>query len=103
MSDVQDATTKEYMMTKGLSNREAEVATIVAKGLSNKSIAALLYVTEKTIKFHLTNIFKKLGVKSRAQLIVYIAQNGPKVVPPAPVAEPVQDASLPTGDTQKAA
>lgn len=60
-------------MQKGfqsLSNREQEVALKVTTGASNKVIAADLFVTEKTIKFHLTNIYKKMGVKSRAQLIV---------------------------------
>lgn len=59
------------LIQKGLSNREAEVTELVAKGLSNKEIGNQLFVTEKTIKFHLTNIYKKLHVKSRAQLIVF--------------------------------
>lgn len=53
-----------------VSRREREVVDLVAKGLSNKEVANLLFVTEKTVKFHLTNIYKKLGLKSRAQLIV---------------------------------
>ncbi len=56
---------------KGLSNREAEVAELVTKGLSNKEVANQLFVTEKTVKFHLTNIYKKMSLKSRAQLIVW--------------------------------
>lgn len=55
---------------KGLSRREVDVVELVATGLSNKAAADKLFVTEKTIKFHLTNIYKKLDVKSRAQLIV---------------------------------
>lgn len=55
----------------GLSGREAEVAEMVTRGYTNKVVASHLFVTEKTIKFHLTNIFRKLGVKSRAQLIVW--------------------------------
>jgi hypothetical protein len=43
----------------------------VTKGLSNKEVANQLFVTEKTVKFHLTNIYKKMNVKSRAQLIVW--------------------------------
>lgn len=54
-----------------LTNREAEVAVLVSTGLSNKEIANSLFVTEKTIKFHLQNIYKKMNVKSRAQLIVW--------------------------------
>ncbi len=62
---------KDVLIQKGLSNREAEVAELVTKGLSNKEVANQLFVTEKTVKFHLTNIYKKMNVKSRAQLIVW--------------------------------
>ena len=62
---------KDALSQKGLSNRESEVAELVSKGLSNKEVASQLFVTEKTVKFHLTNIYKKMGVKSRAQLIVW--------------------------------
>src|ERR1700759_5070219 len=61
----------DVLIQKGLSNREAEVAELVTKGLSNKEVANQLFVTEKTVKFHLTNIYKKMNVKSRAQLIVW--------------------------------
>jgi LuxR family transcriptional regulator, positive regulator of biofilm formation len=62
---------RDILTQKGLSNREAEVAELVVKGLSNKEVANQLFVTEKTVKFHLTNIYKKMNVKSRAQLIVW--------------------------------
>src|SRR5690348_55068 len=62
---------KDILTQKGLSHREAEVAELVSKGLSNKEVASQLFVTEKTVKFHLTNIYKKMAVKSRAQLIVW--------------------------------
>ena len=62
---------RDALIQKGLSNREAEVAELVSKGLSNKEVANQLFVTEKTVKFHLTNIYKKMSVKSRAQLIVW--------------------------------
>lgn len=62
---------REVLIQKGLSNREAEVAELVTQGLSNKEVAGKLFVTEKTVKFHLTNIYKKMNVKSRAQLIVW--------------------------------
>lgn len=55
----------------GLSNRESEVGALVTKGFSNKETAEHLFVTEKTVKFHLTNIYKKLNIKSRAQLIIW--------------------------------
>jgi len=62
---------REALISKGLSSRESEVAELTVKGLSNKEIANHLFVTEKTIRFHLTNIYKKMEVKSRAQLIVW--------------------------------
>ena len=57
----------------GLSHREVEVTKVIAKGVTNKEAADQLFVTEKTIKFHLTNIYRKMGVKSRTQLIIWCA------------------------------
>ena len=59
---------------KKLSKREQEVADLVCLGLSNKEVADKLFVIEKTIKFHLTNIFRKLRIRNRIQLIVLTAQ-----------------------------
>ena len=66
---------REVLIKEGLSNREAEVAELVTQGLSNKEVASRLFVTEKTVKFHLTNIYKKMNVKFRAQLIVWCLPN----------------------------
>lgn len=55
----------------GLSNRELEVAKVISTGITNQEAANQLFVTEKTVKFHLTNIYKKLKVKSRTQLIIW--------------------------------
>lgn len=66
---------RDILIKEGLSNREAEVANLVIQGLSNKDVANRLFVTEKTVKFHLTNIYKKMHVKSRAQLIVWCLPN----------------------------
>ncbi len=52
-----------------LSNAELRVKELVIKGWSNQDVAKDLVLTEKTIKFHLTNIYKKLGVSSRSELI----------------------------------
>ncbi len=51
----------------GLSDRELEVLRLVAKGDSNKIIALKLFISEKTVKNHLTNIFQKLDVTDRTQ------------------------------------
>lgn len=62
---------QEIYIKNGLSKREAEVAELVSTGLSNKEVADKLFVTEKTIKFHLTNIYRKMNISSRTQLIVW--------------------------------
>lgn len=51
-----------------LTERETAVASLVARGAGNKEIADALAISVKTVKTHLTNIFKKLGVSSRLQL-----------------------------------
>ena len=53
-----------------LSAREQEVAQLVCQGLSNKAIALQLGMGERTVKQHLTNIFAKLGIKDRMQLLL---------------------------------
>lgn len=57
-----------------LSAREREVAGLVAEGMTNKQIAAALYLSEKTIETHLSRIFDKLGVNSRSQLAGLVAR-----------------------------
>jgi len=52
-----------------LTDRELDVIRSVAKGLSNKQIAQIMYVTESTVKFHLQNASKKLGTHKRAELV----------------------------------
>lgn len=59
-----------------LSNAEQSVYNEIIQGKSNREIGETLFVTEKTIKFHLTNIYRKLNVKSRAELIAYQHKNG---------------------------
>jgi DNA-binding NarL/FixJ family response regulator len=53
--------------TLELSPRELEVLEAVAIGLSNREIASKLWVSEPTVKFHLTNVYRKLGVTNRTQ------------------------------------
>jgi DNA-binding NarL/FixJ family response regulator len=53
----------------GLSKREYEVLCKIAKGHSNKEIASLLFVSESTIKTHVSNVYSKLNVKRRTQAI----------------------------------
>jgi len=53
-----------------LTKREVRVLKLVASGKTNKEIAKKLFVSEKTVKNHLNHVFKKLGVKNRAQAVV---------------------------------
>jgi two-component system, NarL family, nitrate/nitrite response regulator NarL len=58
-----------------LSPRERDVASMIAIGEQNKSISSRLSISEKTVKAHLTNIFKKLGVSTRTQLALFVRHN----------------------------
>jgi len=51
--------------TAGLSGRELEIIRLVGRGFSNKQIAGELWITVQTVKFHLTNIYRKLGLPNR--------------------------------------
>jgi two-component system response regulator DevR len=51
----------------GLTRREVEILRLMADGHSNTDLAKMLWVTEKTVKFHLSNIYRKLGVTNRTQ------------------------------------
>jgi NarL family two-component system response regulator YdfI len=59
-----------------LTERECEVLTAVARGERNKEIAARLGITERTVKVHLTSIYNKFGVASRAAAIAVAARRG---------------------------
>ena len=51
----------------GLTRRELEILTLVAEGHSNAQLARMLWVTEQTVKFHLSNIYRKLNVSNRTE------------------------------------
>ncbi len=57
-----------------LSERERQVALLVAEGLSNKRVAEELGVTERTIKAHLTSVFRKTGLRDRIALAVRLSK-----------------------------
>ncbi|MGX9135909.1 response regulator [Rummeliibacillus sp. JY-2-4R] len=59
-----------------LTNREQDVLAELTKGKSNKEIAASLFVTEKTVKTHISNIFAKLEVQDRTQAALYAVKHG---------------------------
>jgi DNA-binding NarL/FixJ family response regulator len=53
--------------TRGLTRRELEILRLVAEGHSNAELAKMLWVTEQTVKFHLSNIYRKLDVSNRTE------------------------------------
>lgn len=59
-----------------LTERETDVLKLVARGMANKQIARSLYIGEKTVKTHVSNILMKLGVNSRTQAALHAARTG---------------------------
>lgn len=59
-----------------LSPRETEVLGLIAQGLGNKAIASQLFISEKTVKTHISNIFAKLQITDRSQAVLYAARRG---------------------------
>jgi DNA-binding NarL/FixJ family response regulator len=59
-----------------LTEREREVLALVAEGLPNKQIARRLEITEKTVKAHLTSVFRAIGVNDRMQAGLWARRNG---------------------------
>jgi NarL family two-component system response regulator YdfI len=59
-----------------LSEREQEVLALLAEGASNKEVSLRLQITERTVKAHVTSIFNKLGVNSRAEAVAVALRQG---------------------------
>lgn len=66
---------KTDKITHTLTSREKDVLQLVSQGLTNKEIGNRLYITEHTIKKHITNILSKLDMRNRKDLIIY-TKNG---------------------------
>jgi DNA-binding NarL/FixJ family response regulator len=60
----------------GLTRRELEILRLVAEGHSNAQLARMLWVTEQTVKFHLSNVYRKLGVANRTEASRWAQLNG---------------------------
>ncbi len=66
----------EPALPEPLTTREQEVLAALAKGLSNREIAALLVITEGTVKTHVSNLFSKLAVRDRTQAVLKAQELG---------------------------
>jgi DNA-binding NarL/FixJ family response regulator len=60
----------------GLTRREVEILKLVAEGHSNAALARMLWVTEQTVKFHLSNVYRKLDVTNRTEASRWAQLNG---------------------------
>jgi predicted ATPase/DNA-binding CsgD family transcriptional regulator len=67
--------TEHHRRDGALAKREDDVARLVAEGLSNKQIAARLFISERTVDSHVRSILNKLGFNSRAQIAAWMASN----------------------------
>jgi DNA-binding NarL/FixJ family response regulator len=71
-----DARSNLEGLCEGLTERELAVLKAVAAGLSNQAVAKRLWVTDHTVKFHMTNIFRKLQVSNRTEAARWAQQHG---------------------------
>ena len=69
-------TSSEATKIARLTEREREVITLIGEGLRNKHIAERLYISEATVRHHLTAIFAKLDISDRFELAIYAYQHG---------------------------
>lgn len=60
----------------GLTPREEEILRLVAEGKTNRDVAATLFISDATVKFHMTNILNKLHLENRAQVVAYAHRHG---------------------------
>jgi len=67
---------EEKRQTAGLSEREREVLALIALGLKYKQVAAKLFLSESTIKYHMGQILERLHLKNRAQVVEYARRTG---------------------------
>jgi DNA-binding NarL/FixJ family response regulator len=71
-----DGAASETSDAPSLTDREATILSAVAGGMTTRAISAELWVTEHTVKFHLTNIYRKLGVSNRSGAVRYAFEHG---------------------------
>lgn len=67
-----------------LTARERQVVLLISEGMKNKQVASRLFISETTVRHHLTSIFSKLDVRDRCGLVVYAFRNGLTALPLQP-------------------
>jgi DNA-binding NarL/FixJ family response regulator len=72
----------EDLKTDDLTNREREVVEMVGRGMNNREIAKRLFISEATVRHHLSSIYSKLHVADRLNLAIYAYREG-IIEPPA--------------------
>lgn len=85
LNTVGDLKNKELTGNESLTRRELEILQLVAKNYSNRDIANKLYISEPTVKTHVSSILRKLGQTNRVQAIVYSYKQG--ILPPLGLTE----------------
>ena len=75
-NDSNDSGASSAASEPGLTERELTILAAVAGGLTTKAISGELWVSEHTVKFHLTNIYRKLGVSNRSGAVRYAYEHG---------------------------
>jgi DNA-binding CsgD family transcriptional regulator len=71
-------------MTEQLTTQEAQVYDLLCEGLSNPAIAEAMYVSRATVRYHLSNLYGKLGVANRAEAIALRAPKAVEAKPSTP-------------------
>jgi DNA-binding NarL/FixJ family response regulator len=69
-------TTMPRQFYDGLTEREVEILRLLAQGLANKQIAYRLRVSDKTVRNHISNLYRKLGISDRTQAVLYAVRKG---------------------------
>jgi DNA-binding NarL/FixJ family response regulator len=73
--DVSNGRGAEAAKIATLTERERQVISLIGEGLKNREIADRMYISEATVRHHLTSIFNKLGVADRLELVIYAYQH----------------------------
>jgi DNA-binding NarL/FixJ family response regulator len=71
-----DRSDPEMQKISTLTEREREVIDLIAEGLRNKQIGDRLFISETTVRHHLTSVFNKLEVNGRFELVIYSYRHG---------------------------